>query len=298
MSCGRQHGNYTLGWFEGVPRRVRSQHTYMSRETSVCRWLAYIGEPRLIEEFLYDGPHSLTEQAQHSHKAKLGVHGDGGGLGWYGKPTEPGLYRDAGPAWADPNLRELTRVIESRVFFAHVRASTGAPNLTVNCHPFRAGNLLFMHNGQIGGFRRIRRKLFAMLSDTGFDSIVGGTDSEVLFQLMIRNGLQEDPQFAIRRSIEDIEVLRRAEGIKEAFRATLAITDGNGIHVLRWASDKAAPSLYLNQTQTGALAVSEPLDEDISSWRAVPANSLLHIRYDNNKVVSEHHEAFILPSAA
>lgn len=264
----------------------------------MCRWLAYIGEPRLIEEFLYEGPHSLTEQAQHSHKAKLGVHGDGGGLGWYGKPPEPGLYRDAGPAWADANLRELTRVVESRVFFAHVRASTGALNLNVNCHPFRQGNLLFMHNGQIGGFRKIRRKLFGMLCDTGFDSVVGGTDSEVLFQLMISNGLQQDREIAIRRTIEDVEAVRRAEGIKEAFRATLAITDGNGIHVLRWASDNAAPSLYLNRMQSGALAVSEPLDEDISSWWAVPANSLLHIRYDNDKVVSEHQEAFILSSAA
>ena len=264
----------------------------------MCRWLAYIGEPRLIEECLYEGPHSLTEQAQHSHKAKLGVHGDGGGLGWYGNPPEPGLYRDAGPAWADPNLRELTRVVESRVFFAHVRASTGAPNIDVNCHPFRAGNLLFMHNGQIGGFRQIRRKLFGMLSDTGFDAIVGGTDSEVLFQLMVSNGLRDDPEFAIRRTIEDVEALRQTEGIKDAFRATLAVTDGSGIHVLRWASDKAAPSLYLNRMQSGALAVSEPLDEDISNWWAVPANSLLHIRYGKNGVVSEHSEAFIIPSAA
>lgn len=264
----------------------------------MCRWLAYIGEPRLIEEFLYEGPHSLTEQAQHSHKAKLGVHGDGGGLGWYGKPAAPGLYRDAGPAWADPNLRELTRVIESHVFFAHVRASTGAPNLNVNCHPFRAGNWLFMHNGQIGGFQHMRRKLFGMLSDTGFDSIVGGTDSEVLFQLMIGNGLQEDPKLAIRRTVEDVDNLRRAEGIREAFRATLAVTDGNAVYALRWASDKAAPSLYLNRTQSGALAVSEPLDEDLSSWWAVPANSLLHIRYGNDGVVSEHSEVFIIPSAA
>jgi predicted glutamine amidotransferase len=259
----------------------------------VCRWLAYIGEPRLVEDFLYEGSHSLCEQAQHSHKAKLGVHGDGGGLGWYGKPAEPGLYRDAGPAWADPNLRNLTRVLESRIFFAHVRASTGAPNLIVNCHPFRAGKLLFMHNGQIGGFPRLRRKLFGMLTDSGFNSIVGGTDSEVLFQLMISNGLHDDPEFAIRRTIEEVEALRRAEGIKEAFRATLAVTDGNTVHVLRWASDNAAPSLYLNRTQSGALAVSEPLDEDISNWWAVPANSLLLVKYGDTGAVSEHRESFI-----
>ena len=83
----------------------------------MCRWLAYIGEPRLIKECLYEGRDSLCEQAQHSHKAKLGVRGDGGGLGWFGSAAEPALYRDADPVWADSNLRELTRVVESRVFF-------------------------------------------------------------------------------------------------------------------------------------------------------------------------------------
>lgn len=260
----------------------------------MCRWLAYIGEPRRIEQFLYDGPNSLCEQAQHSHKAKLGVHSDGGGLGWYGAPAEPGLYRDAGPAWSDPNLRELARVLESHVFFAHVRASTGAPNIDVNCHPFRAGKWLFMHNGQIGGFRQLRRRLYAKLSDASFDAIVGGTDSELLFQLMITNGLDEDPDNAIFRTINDVETLRSGEGIKEAFRATIAITNGESIRALRWASDKAAPSLYLNCTPTGALAVSEPLDEDISSWRAVPANTMLRLSYGSDGIVSEHRQSFIV----
>lgn len=264
----------------------------------MCRWLAYIGEPRLIEEFLYEGPHSLCEQAQHSHKAKLGVHGDGGGLGWYGKPKEPGLYRDAGPAWADPNLRELTRVLESGVFFAHVRASTGAPNLNVNCHPFRSGKLLFMHNGQIGGFRKLRRKLHEKLTDDSFDALVGGTDSEILFQLMVSHGLSDDPPFAIRKTIKYVEGLRRREGISEAFRATLAVSDGDSIYALRWASDSAAPSLYLNTLENGVLAVSEPLDEDTSSWSAVPANSLLHLCYRDGRFSSENYPAFILPNAA
>lgn len=260
----------------------------------MCRWLAYIGEPRQIEQFLYEGSRSLSEQAQHSHKAKLGVHGDGGGLGWYAKPDEPALYRDAGPVWSNPNLRELTRVLESRVFFAHVRASTGAPNLDVNCHPFRSGKWLFMHNGQIGGFRRLRRRLYAMLSDASFDSVVGGTDSELLFQLMVTNGLYENPDKAIRRTIKDVETLRSSEDIKEAFRATIAITDGHCIRALRWASDKAAPSLYLKSMPTGALAVSEPLDEDVSSWWEVPANSMLHLRYGRGGVMSDHVESYIV----
>jgi glutamine amidotransferase len=260
----------------------------------MCRWLAYIGEPRLIEQFLYDGPHSLCEQAKHSHKAKLGVHGDGGGLGWYGKPAEPGLYRDAGPAWADTNLRELTRVIESDVFFAHVRASTGAANLSVNCHPFRADRLLFMHNGQIGGFTLLRRQLLSMLSNECFDAILGGTDSEILFQLMITNGLRDNPNQAIRKTISVVDELRRSENIKEAFRATLAVTDGRFVRVVRWASDKHAPSLYLNQAEGGALLVSEPLDEDISKWTAVPVNTLVCLEFRTDNEISVNSEPFLV----
>ncbi|MEO1203912.1 MAG: class II glutamine amidotransferase, partial [Pseudomonadota bacterium] len=242
---------------------------------------------------LYEGPHSLCEQAQHSHKAKLGVHGDGGGLGWYGNAAEPALYRDAGPAWADPNLRELTRVIESHVFFAHVRASTGAMNLIVNCHPFRSGRWLFMHNGQIGGFRELRRLLFGKLSDECFDAIAGGTDSELMFQLMIANGLHTDPGSAIRETIREIDALRTGRGLAEAFRATFAISNGRSVHAVRWSSDSHAPSMYLNRTDGGALLVSEPLDEDISSWTAIPPNSYVRLRMRDDDTIADHTEIFL-----
>jgi len=259
----------------------------------MCRWLAYAGESRLIEQFVYDDPHSLCSQAQQSHKAKLGVHGDGGGLGWYGAAPEPGLYRRSGPAWADVNLRDLTRVVESRVFFAHVRASTGAPNIDINCHPFRAGPFMFMHNGQIGGFAQLRRPLTAMLTDECFDALQGGTDSELLFQLMMTNGLTEDAESAIRRSILQVEKMRQEAGIAEAFRATFAITDGKHVWALRWSSDDYAPSLYLTQKHNGALIVSEPLDKDTLSWQKVPADSLVRIAIGSNRVSVAQHEAFL-----
>lgn len=260
----------------------------------MCRWLAYIGEPRLVEQFLYEDPHSLCEQAQHSHKAKLGVHGDGGGLGWYGSPKEPAVYRDAGPVWADPNLRELTRVVESHVFFAHVRASTGAPNLLVNCHPFRSGEWLFMHNGQIGGFRELRRNLYEMLSDECFDAIVGGTDSELMFQLMITFGMRTEPNRAIAKTIGVIDELRRRHDIDEAFRATIAVTNGRTVYAVRWSSDKHSPSLYLNRTESGTLLVSEPLDEDISRWTAIPADSYVQLELRDGNVIDELTESFLV----
>ena len=62
----------------------------------MCRWLVYYGTPRTVESHMYDGDRCLSAQAMRSHKAKLGVHGDGGGLGWYGTQQVPGLYRNPG----------------------------------------------------------------------------------------------------------------------------------------------------------------------------------------------------------
>lgn len=260
----------------------------------MCRWLAYVGEPRFIDPFLYDGPHSLCEQAQRSFMAKQGVHGDGCGLGWYAESAIPCLYRDAGPAWADPNLRELTRVIKSHLIFAHVRASTGAANLLINCHPFRSDSLLFMHNGQIGGFPTLKRELLSMLSDESFNALVGGTDSELLFRLMVTFGLHDEPNQAIRRVVQVVDELRCKANISEAFRATMAISDGKYIRVVRWSSDVYAPSLFVNQTQNGALIVSEPVDEDTSKWKALPANTLTCFELQSNGMVEVHSEPFLM----
>ncbi len=244
----------------------------------MCRWLAYIGEPSSIEPLVYGGPHALAGLSRHSFQSRLGVQGDGGGLGWYDHRKEPGLYRNAGPAWADPNLRELARHLESRITFAHIRASSGAPDLFVNCHPFRHGTWLFMHNGQIGGFGQVRRQLQARLSDASFAALQGATDSELILQLMVSHGLEEDPAAALRRVTQMIEEARQAAGIEEAFRATFALSDGWRFWAVRWSSDGQPPTLYSRADEDYDLLVSEPLDEEIQHWREIQPNSLLEVR--------------------
>jgi len=152
---------------------------------------------------------------------------------------------------------------------------------------------MFMHNGQIGGFSQLRRRLTGALTDESYDALLGGTDSELLFQLMITNGLRDDPEQAIRRTIIDVDSTRKRDGITEAFRATLAITDGNNIWALRWSSDDYAPSLYLTEKQTGALIVSEPLDKNTLSWQMVPPDSLVRVELRADSVSVEHRHSFI-----
>lgn len=241
----------------------------------MCRWIAYLGQPTYINEFLYDGPRSLCAQAQHSHKAKLGVHGDGGGLGWYSGHKCPGLYRNAGPAWADPNLRELTTQVKAKLFFAHVRASTGAPNTYVNCHPFRMENWLFMHNGQIGEFGKVQRQLQQVLSETAYASMQGTTDSELMYCLLVTNGLFDDPKNAIRTTLRTIVAVCAEQEIKDPFRATFSVTNGDQVWAVRWSTDAYAPSLYKRDMGGNILLASEPLDGETQNWQEIEPNSLI-----------------------
>ena len=49
--------------------------------------------------------------------------------------------------------------MSSPLFFAHIRASTGTAVQETNTHPFRHGRWLFMHNGVVREFPRVRRDL-------------------------------------------------------------------------------------------------------------------------------------------
>ena len=131
----------------------------------MCRWAAYTGEPIFIEDIVSRPAHSLIRQAQGALRCHTPVNADGFGLAWYGERPEPGLYRDILPAWSDPNLRSIVSQVRSRLFMAHVRASTGTATSRNNCHPFAVGRWSFMHNGQFGGYVRYRREVEALIPD-------------------------------------------------------------------------------------------------------------------------------------
>lgn len=114
----------------------------------MCRWAAYIGQSIYLEGIISRPEHSLIVQSKEAEECKTSTNGDGFGVAWYDSRPESGLYRDVYPAWSDPNLRSVAHHIRSRLFLAHVRASTGSAISRNDCHPFTAGNWSFMHNGQ------------------------------------------------------------------------------------------------------------------------------------------------------
>ncbi|TPL48335.1 class II glutamine amidotransferase [Mesorhizobium sp. B2-4-6] len=252
----------------------------------MCRWAAYLGDAIFLEDVIAAPSHSLIAQSRQAREAKSPTNADGFGVAWYGDRPEPGLYRDVLPAWSDANLSSLGRQIKSGLFLAHVRASTGGGTSRANCHPFVSGRWSFMHNGQIGGFEKVRRVLENSLSDTLFDQIEGSTDSELFFQLMIGEGLAQDPQGAVSRVTSRVLDAARRAGIEPSLKLTAAFSDGRALHAIRYATDEHAPTLY-----TGAFAkgvgrciVSEPFDRDDRTWHEIPQSSFVTMTRDSTSI--------------
>jgi len=242
----------------------------------MCRWAAWIGRSIFLDEIISVPGHSLIQQSMAAEKCKATVNADGFGVAWYGEKPEPGLYRDVFPALSDPNLQSLTGQVRSRLFLAHVRASTGSATSRNNCHPFTYGRWSFMHNGQVGGFADIRRDADMAIPEAYYSERKGATDSEALFLIALAEGLDHDPVGAIARATARLEHLSRKKGGTPHMRLTLAFSDGARLFALRYATDERAPTLIhrWNEDLGGHAAVSEPLETGETGWQAVPQGTL------------------------
>ncbi|WP_424940038.1 class II glutamine amidotransferase [Aliiroseovarius sp. S253] len=239
----------------------------------MCRWAAYLGAPIFIEEVVVQPGHSLIQQSQEAEEAKTAINADGFGVAWYDHRAEPGLYRDVLPAWSDPNLRALAHQVKSRLFLAHVRASTGSATSRNNCHPFTYKQWSFMHNGQIGGFEGFRKRADILIPDALYCKRQGATDSEVLFLLTIEaiEAGATVPQ-ALEQATRALLDLSLQYGSAPHLRLSAALSDGTSLWAARCASDQYAPSVYYrwSDSRQGWAVVSEPLDRSEDDWICLP----------------------------
>jgi predicted glutamine amidotransferase len=257
----------------------------------MCRWLAYSGSPLSIEDLLYRPEHSLIDQSLHSRLGAETTNGDGFGVGWYGTGETPGIYRSIEPAWNDRNLRDLAAHIESPLVFAHIRAAIGSVVQETNCHPFRHGRWLFMHNGFIGDFQQIKRDLVLAVDPSLYPSIEGSSDTEVFFFLALTFGLQDDPPAGVEAAVGVIEEVGRKHGVEHPIQMTVATTDGTRLWAFRYSSQRDSRSLFYSTevpslralhpelemlqkvTDESRLVVSEPLRDLPGAWNEVPEAS-------------------------
>ena len=264
----------------------------------MCRFVIYHGKRILLSDILTKPEHSLVSQASRRdaytpgasdsalydetqcNKRNHSVNAGGFGLAYYDAEQRlfASLFKSVTPAWSDRNLAELCEVQYTDLLFAHIRAaSSGMLVSQSNCHPFRRGQFVFMHNGAIGGFRKIRRNLLSSFNDEVFKSIRGTTDSEHAFALFLSQFQPEDvmgPEAApdmmpagqlrrlepeefvrgLRWTIIKIMEFQKAAGMtheKAASSLNFAISDGQVICVSRCRthSTQDPPTLYYAQQQ-------------------------------------------------
>jgi glutamine amidotransferase len=262
----------------------------------MCRWLAYSGSPVLLHDLLYKPENSLVVQSRHSRLGVEPINGDGFGIGWYAGRDEPGIYHCTEPAWNDRNLRELSAQAKAGCVFAHIRASTGSAVQQTNCHPFRHGRWLWMHNGAVADFRSLKRELTLAVEPGLFPDIEGSTDSELFFYLALTFGLAKDPPAAVSRAVDLIEQTGRQHGVEYPIQMTVAATDGETTWAFRYSSEGRSRSLFhstdistlrvqypdnpmLHELSDDArLVVSEPLGDLHGAWREVPESTCLVVR--------------------
>ncbi len=277
----------------------------------MCRFILYLGPSIALSSLITEPAHSLIRQSFASTEREEPLNGDGFGVAWYvpSMSPEPAAFRSISPAWSNRNLLELCRVTKTHCVLAHVRAATrGLPVTETNCHPFTHGPFAFMHNGDVGGFSAIRRRVIAGLSDRSFNSMLGTTDSEHLFAMFLDEhaavttgpSTSESLAVALERTLQRIAALSRDCRIDEASYLNLAVSDGQHAVACRCSTDprKRADTLYVHSgwryvceggvcrmidpTDGGGRTViisSEPLSRD-PGWTEVPVNHLVIVGAD------------------
>ncbi|RFU76775.1 dug3p [Trichoderma arundinaceum] len=203
---------------------------------------------------------------------------DGFGIGFYTDlklGSAPCLFTSTIPAWNCTNLQRIASKTASRLIFGHVRATTEGSLSEDNCHPFTHGSLMWMHNGGLGGWKHIKRRLGSLLADKWYLGVKGGTDSEWAFALFL-NTLEQsgyDPsacpgggfgptvlRAVMEKTIAQINELTdtipqsilQNEDVDTRSLLNFAVTDGHSVICTRYISsskDEAASLYYSSGTQ-------------------------------------------------
>src|ERR671910_834057 len=170
-------------------------------------------------------------------------------------------------------------------------AYSGSPVQQTNCRPFRYGRWLWVHNGLVRDFHRMKRDLALAVDESLYASIEGSTDSEMMFYLALTFGLEDDPPRAVERMVGHVEEVGRRHGIEHPIQMTIGTTDGNSVWGFRYSSEGKSRTLYFSTSvrtlremyperprlqeasDETRIIVSEPIVELAGAWNEVPESS-------------------------
>lgn len=218
----------------------------------MCRALAYLGQPVLLDHLLYQPDSALVRQSYMPKMLHL-LNLAGFGLKAWDRnsfePDRPFSYASTALPVFDRNLKSLAEKIRPTCVLAHVRGvsySTEAEISQQNVHPFQfpGCRIVLAHNGDLERMREMKPLLLEHVRPEFARMINGTTDSEWIYALLVSH--LEDPSRhvaadeiarALDKTLAVIRVTRARLGISISSPANLFITTGQEIVAVRYCFD-------------------------------------------------------------
>ena len=218
----------------------------------MCRALAYLGQPVLLDNLLYQPDSALVKQSFMPKMLHLLNLAGFGMRAWdHGSPDplKPYSYASTALPVFDRNLKALAEKIRPTCVLGHVRGVAYNTEVEIslqNVHPFQfpGVRLALAHNGDLARFAEMKPLLLESIRPEIVNMIRGTTDSEWIYALIVSrfadprgacaaDGLVRavDEAFAIIRSV------RARLGIATSSSVNLFLTTGEQIAAVRYCFD-------------------------------------------------------------
>ena len=130
--------------------------------------------------------HSSLVNADNALEQQSYFHPDGWGVAYYISGS-PHLIKSDKTAVHDHLFKKISGVVSSDTVVAHLRKATLGSNNILNTHPFQFGSWVFAHNGNIKQFSTKKNELLKLIDSTLQRFILGDTDSELIFFIILTN---------------------------------------------------------------------------------------------------------------
>jgi glutamine amidotransferase len=218
----------------------------------MCRVLAYLGEPVLLDELLYQPDSSLVKQAYDPkmfHMLNLAGFGLAAWDPHLFDPDAPLLYKSVMLPVFDANLKTLAQKLRARCLLAHVRGVPYHSRVHIgehNLHPFKYDEfrLAMAHNGDLYRFAEMKYRLIEHVKPAIAQRIRGTTDSEWMYAVLMSQ--VEDPTadlsaleiaHAVEKMLKIVREVRDLADIHTQSPVNLFLSDGNSLVAVRFTFD-------------------------------------------------------------
>ena len=243
----------------------------------MCRFMAYWGKhSNSLSHWLIASENSLLKQSNSDMTARPNP--DGWGFA-FRQRSQWELVKSPRPAFEDEQFIAQAKQIQTDFLFAHVRRKSQGKVSLENTHPFIYQNWVFMHNGNIPDFRRIRMELEKSLEQEAIQTS-GGTDSEFLFYYFLSHFKKYrtcDSYCVLNIICELIQRVIHLTPRDEQSALALNFLLSNGEYIIGFRKNR---SMFYARSEEGLLIASEPLDYQLN-WVEIPEDTFLYCESPN-----------------